>query len=285
MLKGSYDWGIHFVIEGNIIDGIPYVPFMGGGVFSSNDYHSKGIERPNDDHVIFQYTLAGSCIFKYGDTEYEVTAGSAFLCFANDPLMSYRYNENKDENYQQIYTAISGNHDFFRNLINTYGPIYRMDQTNKWFQRVNANWKDTVANECIKISFEENVSMIGDLVADVLASGRAGNEAFHKESKIINETKRLLRDNQKHHFSVNSLANALEISPQHLTRKCKEELQITAIQLIDRIKVEQATLLLKFSNMSIKEIAYEIGFSSYSSFLRTFKRVTSISPARFKKKL
>ncbi len=284
MVKESYDWGMHFNIEGNIIDGTAYIPCMGGGVFSDPSYHSKGKDR-REHHVIFQYTLAGSCIFKYGDTEYEVPAGSAFLCFSDDPLMSYRYNEKKDETYYHIYAAIAGNDDFFRNLIDTYGPIYRMNQINKWFQRVNANWKDSETNERIKISFEDNFSMAADLITDILGAGRAGKDSFQKESKIITEARRLLRDNQKHHFSVNSLANTLKISPQHLTRKCKEELKITAIQLIDHIKMEQATMLLKFSNMSVKEIAFDIGFDNYSSFLRTFKRATGISPAQFRKQL
>ncbi len=283
-VKPNYDWGVHFAIEGKVLQNIPYTPFMGGGVFSDTSYHSEGKNR-NDNIVIFQYTLSGSCIFRYNETEHEVPAGSGFLCFANDPKMSYRYNEKSDQDYRHIYMAITGNDEFFHNLISTYGPIYRMDQVNKWFQRVNANWKDTVKNGWIKISFEENVSMTSDLIVDILGAGRIGSTNLPKEGKLISDAKRILNDNQGHHFSVTALAATLKITPQHLTRKCKEEIDLTATQLIDMIKVDQAKLLLKFGKVNVKEIAFEIGFSNYNSFLRTFKRVTGISPVRFKKEL
>lgn len=282
--KRNYDWGIYFAIEGEMINNIPYAPFMGGGVFSDASYHSEGKNR-TDNIVIFQYTLSGSCIFCYDGTEYEVPAGSGFLCFANDPKMSYRYNQNDSNNYRHIYTAIIGNDEFFCNLISTYGPIYQMGQNNKWFQRVNASWKNNKNNEWIKINFEENVSMTSDLITDILGAGRVGSMNLTKKSKIISDAKRILNDNQGHHFSVANLAKTLRITPQHLTRKCKEEVHLTAIQLIDLIKIDQAKLMLKFGKMSIKEIAYEIGFSSYNSFLRTFKRVTKISPVQFKEQL
>jgi AraC-like DNA-binding protein len=45
----------------------------------------------------------------------------------------------------------------------------------------------------------------------------------------------------------------------------------------------EARRLLRYSNISIKEIAYEIGYEDIQSFSRFFKRMEGVSPSEFKK--
>jgi len=48
-------------------------------------------------------------------------------------------------------------------------------------------------------------------------------------------------------------------------------------------KIERAKELLSYNEMSISEIAFELQYSSTAHFSNQFKKVTGISPSRFKK--
>ena len=72
-------------------------------------------------------------------------------------------------------------------------------------------------------------------------------------------------------------------SPKTLTNVFKKYDQPSPLQIIqDRIALE-AKRLLMYSDKTTKEIAHEVGFSDVSSFHRSFKKVTKLTPQEFKK--
>jgi AraC family transcriptional regulator len=52
---------------------------------------------------------------------------------------------------------------------------------------------------------------------------------------------------------------------------------------INRIKLEKAAILLKYSDNSIEKIAYTIGYETPTSFSKSFKKAFKVSPTDFKK--
>lgn len=83
------------------------------------------------------------------------------------------------------------------------------------------------------------------------------------------------------HFKKNKMlseyAEMMYISPKHLNSMCKKGLNKTVINLIhERILIEAKRLLL-FTNNSISEIAFELGFNDKSYFMRFFKKHTTLT--------
>lgn len=58
----------------------------------------------------------------------------------------------------------------------------------------------------------------------------------------------------------------------------------TAARWIDESVILEAKALLKYSGMSIQEIAYHLNFSTQSFFGKYFKQHTGTSPSRYKRK-
>ena len=56
----------------------------------------------------------------------------------------------------------------------------------------------------------------------------------------------------------------------------------STIQYINQKKVEKAQLLLITDNMTVKEIAYSLGFNDHSYFIRFFKKVTGLTPNQYR---
>ena len=79
-------------------------------------------------------------------------------------------------------------------------------------------------------------------------------------------------------------ARQLNITPKYLSSVVKEVSGKTAARWIDESVILEAKTLLKYSGMSIQEIAYSLNFSTQSFFGKYFKQHTGTSPSRYKRK-
>ena len=80
---------------------------------------------------------------------------------------------------------------------------------------------------------------------------------------------------------LEQLAKQLELSPTTLKRKLKEH--GTSFQhLLDDVKRERAIKLLREGQLSIQDIAEQLGYYSISNFRRAFKKWTQATPSAYK---
>jgi AraC family transcriptional activator of pobA len=85
--------------------------------------------------------------------------------------------------------------------------------------------------------------------------------------------------------SVHDMADRLNISPGYLTDVLKQESGKTALEHIHIYLISEAKNRLLGEDLSVSEIAYELGFENLSYFSRLFKKETGISPNTFKKQM
>jgi len=81
---------------------------------------------------------------------------------------------------------------------------------------------------------------------------------------------------------VGDYANLLHISPGHLSEVIKMQSGKPAIKHIHDRQVLEARRLLFHTASSLKEIAFDLGFSDSSYFNRFFKRETGLTPAEYR---
>ena len=81
-------------------------------------------------------------------------------------------------------------------------------------------------------------------------------------------------------------ASLLDLHPKYLSRVVRTATNgVTPGQWIDRYVVAQAKRLMATNpELSLKEIAYELGFSEPTSFYRYFKRITGLTANEFRHK-
>lgn len=96
----------------------------------------------------------------------------------------------------------------------------------------------------------------------------------------INEL--ILKNLDNSSFSVEELAESLNISRVQLYRKIKALLNINISDYINNIRLEKSKELLKDTNLTISEVAYSCGFSSPSYFSTSFKNKYNLSPTEFR---
>lgn len=94
----------------------------------------------------------------------------------------------------------------------------------------------------------------------------------------------LLTKYHKRERSMGFYAEQLHITPKYLSSIIKEVSGLSAAECIDRYVILEAKALLRYSGLSIQEIAYELNFSTQSFFGKYFKHHTGISPSEYKAK-
>lgn len=95
----------------------------------------------------------------------------------------------------------------------------------------------------------------------------------------------LVFNHYKEHRNVQYYADALYVSPKHLTETIKEVTGKTAGEWIDNAVTLEAKVLLRNHEVSIAQIADEIHFPDQSSFGKYFKKQTGLSPSEYRVKI
>lgn len=82
--------------------------------------------------------------------------------------------------------------------------------------------------------------------------------------------------------SVDDMAAAIGVSRSGLARKMRSSMGVSAADFLRRTRMSHAAKLLLSTDLPIKEIAYECGFSDLNYFSKSFKAHYSISPTAYR---
>ena len=92
-----------------------------------------------------------------------------------------------------------------------------------------------------------------------------------------------IRRNLGRTVTLDELSRVAGVSPQHVIRLFRAGLGTTPLQYVNRLKIQYAKHLIQFSPaLSMKEIAYELGFENPHYFSRLFTHLAGESPRSFR---
>lgn len=80
-----------------------------------------------------------------------------------------------------------------------------------------------------------------------------------------------------------AVARSVNMHPSYFSEMFHQRLGVTFTEFVSHVRVEKARQLLCFTGLQIAEVAFQSGFGSISQFNRTFRRITGISPRKFRK--
>ncbi|MGP0587022.1 response regulator transcription factor [Paenibacillus timonensis] len=84
-------------------------------------------------------------------------------------------------------------------------------------------------------------------------------------------------------FTLEAMAQSLQTSPAYLSRMIKQELGTTFNSYLTQLRIRRATRLLNATNLTIGEIAEQVGYETQHYFSTAFKRTTGLSPLQYRK--
>jgi AraC-like DNA-binding protein len=109
-------------------------------------------------------------------------------------------------------------------------------------------------------------------------------DGTHDYSTILQTFNDLIEHHFAKHHDVHFYANALHTHPNNLNHIVKKETGLTAKQTIIKRLIFEARYLLVATTLSVKEIAYQLGFEDPNYFISFFKKEQSVTPVDFRKR-
>ncbi len=110
-----------------------------------------------------------------------------------------------------------------------------------------------------------------------------GEDMLRQGDRVFRRFMFLLAENSNVNRSVKSYADELCVSPKYLTSVCRRHSDYTASELISISVVSRIKQLLLYSDLSIKEVAAEMGFDNLSFFGKYVKKHLGLSPNNYRK--
>lgn len=92
-----------------------------------------------------------------------------------------------------------------------------------------------------------------------------------------------INSNYRKKLTLDEISDFVSLNEKYLCRIFKEDMGISIIQYINKLKMEQAATMLKKQDILVKEVADYIGISDQFYFNRLFKKHYSVSPSSYQK--
>ncbi|WP_223066963.1 response regulator [Paenibacillus caui] len=109
-------------------------------------------------------------------------------------------------------------------------------------------------------------------------------ERKQKDHHVIHEIKAYIDSSYDQNLMLQDIADLFFISREYISRKFKQEFQENISDYIERLRVENAKVLLSGDQYSISQIAGMVGYQDSRYFSKIFGRLTGLSPREFRKK-
>lgn len=105
-----------------------------------------------------------------------------------------------------------------------------------------------------------------------------------KLKELIDISVKYIHNNFERDISLGDIARFVFLSPSYFTRAFKEEMNISPISYLLKVRIERAKELLKGTSQKISDIALSVGFSNQQRFNEIFKKYTGVTPLQYRKR-
>jgi len=108
-------------------------------------------------------------------------------------------------------------------------------------------------------------------------------QANKKNRLWLSKIDEILRDNLHEALSLDYLSNIVNLHPVTISKQFHKYYSCTLGEYVRKLRIEKALTLIKNSQYTLTEIAYECGFADQSHFIRTFKHLTAFLPHNYQR--
>ena len=102
------------------------------------------------------------------------------------------------------------------------------------------------------------------------------------KTMIYRQALRYIYDNYMNNFTLEDMAKELNYSPSYLRHKFVEISGKTIAQTVNSVRLSQAAILLRTTDLSATHIAMECGFCDGNYFSTVFKKKYGVSPRKYR---
>lgn len=106
----------------------------------------------------------------------------------------------------------------------------------------------------------------------------------HKEHNVIYQVKQFIDTNYKQNLSLQDIASRFFISREYISRRFKQEFGMNISEYMEKIRIDNAKILLSNEKYMISTIAEMVGYQDGRYFSKIFGKLTGKTPREYRKK-
>lgn len=246
--------------------------------YESNTSFRPFTKSKTADHYLLVYIAKGEGIYRFKKTTYSVTENDFFVL----PVKDANGLESSAENPWSIYWAyFSGTQA--KNLVkHLTGNGHTPRKAKPLVGRV-AQFND-ILHHLELMENIENLVYANSRFYSFLCSFRLmvlSSPKYSKKDGVIQSIE-YMRENIGGMVTLEDLANVAGLSVSHYCAVFKQKTMQTPMQLHTSMKIQRACQLLQNRNLTIKAIAYNLGFFDQYHFSKVFKQTMGAAPKAFR---
>lgn len=256
---------------------------------ANRNYGAQSIVK--NDYYQVTYILNGKGTYHEVLTTGDVTKGSLIL---TPPDTAHQLNSQQGLEVVYIcFSLQSTSHPYIQKLFNSVKTeqLYLLPNKNRsaaillWISllKLAANVNTIyLKNNIDSLAITLFWSILKDFEKDILS--RSSKPVQSSASTLIYQAKVYIIENLSESITITDVANQLHLSERHLSRLFNQELGQPFTTYIRKERIRKAGILLSDSDIPIKDIAVQTGFSSIHYFTNVFSKEMDMPPGMFREK-
>lgn len=230
------------------------------------------------DHAAVQVTLGGAGFFQDARGRRLVGPGQALL-FTHREASIYGYPPEAAEPYRLRYVTfrLGGLRPWFERLRGEFGPVVRCPPDGE-AMAVLAELRDRFRRRDFRDRLHES-----DLLHALLVALHREQIAATQTLDPVEHGYHRLRDRFREPINLKELAAHCGVSREHFIRAFRRRHGEPPAAMLRRLRLEQATRMLRASRAPVQDIALACGFADANTFARAYRRAYGDSPSRLRR--
>lgn len=258
---------------------LPYQLCTIGHVFFAANFYT---EREKQKNYQIIYTDEGSGILTYEGKRYVLDKNTAVLiyCYGRH---HYRTGDTGTWKYRFLHIQGTGCPAFYDTLNPNGLTVVKLQfssEFNQCFDKLMkyVEWGDHQSDLAIP-------ALIMRILTDMCLN-RNRNENGRKTEYHRQVVETAIRYMETHlgrsDFNVSEIARNAGFNESYFSRLFKRITGTSTQEYLIRLRIDRSKHLLKKSLKSVTEIAYEVGFANVNVYIRDFKKLTGITPLKYR---
>ena len=236
------------------------------------------LRRNYYDNYLLMTIVKGECSLKYQGKHYHVQEGQAILLDCRLPheygnltngILEISWMHFDGVLADRFYSMITETNGNVISVIDSYEITHNLEKLLRLF-RNNAPIREAAVSGYITRMLSELLSVHGDL------GGR------DSRADVIEAALAYIREHFTEPVTLEQIAGHVGLSPYYFTRIFSKETGFTPHQYVIATRINYAKYMLQNQDTSVKEIAFNSGFTSESSFCSTFRKWEGLTPGEYK---
>ncbi len=256
--------------------------------FSGRFHYRKGGGVLRHQHVSdyqLQLIYSGEAEILINDNRIKAKKGDLVLVKKNDfhsfTVLSSSGMDTLEMKFIADNEELSSLIDKFSNIITDDGEFFRLFSeivVEGQYKHLRYKEMSTILlQRCLILMEREN---FGDKGYNPL-SNNIPTQQNHKNSPVVAAVTEYIYRNLDKKITMYDIATGSGYNRDYLYRIIRKELGISTVNYVNKIKLSEAKKMIQHTELSISEIAWNLGYESIQYFSRLFKEETGMSPSDY----